>query len=154
MAQYIEIIGLSILASIGFAIVFQIDKKDLIYAGLGGGITRIVYLIFMTFIPYRIVYIALAAFVSALYAEMVSGYKHTPATYYLYPSIIPLIPGDLFYYMCAGLIVGDTEMFENYAIQCTLALVGLGIGFVVCSSFSNYMRIRMLTCGGKAYTDD
>ena len=154
MTQYIEIVGLSILASVGFAIVFQIEKKDLIFAGLGGGITRIAYLFFMSLTPYRIVYAALAAFVAALYAEGLSGYKHTPATYFLYPSIIPLIPGDLFYYMCVGLVSGDNEMFTAYALECTLALVGLGVGFVVCSSFSNYMRIRTLTRGKKAYTEE
>lgn len=152
MAQSVEIVVLSILASIGFAIVFQIEKKDLIWAGLGGGITRVCYIIFTAIIPYRILYAALAALVAALYAEVMSGNKHTPATYYLYPSIIPLIPGDLFYYMCAGLIMRDNEMFTTNATECILALVGLGVGFVVCSSFSHFLRIRKLAGGGKAYT--
>lgn len=151
MAQNLEIIVLSVLASMGFAIVFHIDKKDLWLAGLGGGITRIFYLIFIAFVPYRILYAALAAFVAAIYAEVVSGFKHTPATYYLYPSIIPLIPGDLFYYMCVGIIMRDVDMFENYAAECGLALVGLGVGFVVCSCFSHYMRIRKLTGSRSEY---
>lgn len=144
MAQNIEIIILSIIASIGFAIVFQIEKKELVFAGIGGGVTRIFYLIFMALVPYRILYAALAAMVAALYAEIMSGLKHTPATYYLYPSIIPLIPGDLFYYMCAGIITSDMDMFRKYALECTLALVGLSVGFVVCSCISHYMRIRKL----------
>lgn len=144
MAANIEIVILSILASMGFGIVFQIDKKDLPLAGLGGGITRIFYLIFMALIPYRIIYAALAAFVAALYAEIVSGGRHTPATYYLYPSIVPLIPGDLFYFMCAGLITGNIDAFRMYAFDCGTALVGLGVGFVVCSCVSHYMRIRKL----------
>lgn len=152
MAQNIEIVILSIFASVGFSIVFQIEKKDLVWAGVGGGLTRICYLIFTAFIPYRIVYAALAALVAALYAEVMSGNKHTPASYYLYPSIIPLIPGDLFYYMCAGLIIRDNEMFSKNATECILALVGLGVGFVVCSSFSHFVRIRKLTGGKKAYT--
>lgn len=152
MASNIEIVVLSILASMGFAIVFQIEKKDIIWAGIGGGVTRIFYLIFTACIPYRIVYAAMAAFVAALYAEFMSGSKHTPATYYLYPSIIPLIPGDLFYYMCAGLMLQDSKMFAENATQCILALVGLGVGFVVCSSVSHFIRIRKLAGGGKSYT--
>lgn len=154
MAANLELVILSILASIGFAIVFQIDKKDLVYAGLGGGLTRIGYLIFMSFIPYRIIFVALTAFLAALYAELISGFKHTPATYYLYPSIIPLIPGDLFYYMCAGLIGRDMVMFQDNLEECALALIGLGVGFVVCSCFSHYMRIRKLASLGKTYSDE
>lgn len=144
MLQAIRLILLSVLTSIGFSIVFQVDREDLPYAGIGGGITRLFYILFQLFIPYRVLYVALAAFVSALYAEVISGARHTPATYYLYPAIVPLIPGDLFYYMCAYLITGDMSMFRYYLMECLLALVGLGVGFVVCSCFSNYMRIKEL----------
>lgn len=144
MIGNIELVVLSILASIGFATVFQVEKKDLILAGVGGGVTRIFYLIFMSFIPNRIVYVALAALVAALFAEIVSGIKHVPATYFMYPTMVPLIPGDLFYYMCVGLITSNADMFKQNAIECTLSLVGLSVGFVVCSFVSNAMRIRKL----------
>ena len=151
MAGNIELVILSFLASLGFAIVFQVAKKDLLLAGLGGGLTRIFYLIFIAIIPSRIVYVALAAMVAALYAEIVSGMKHVPATYFMYPTIIPLIPGDLFYYTCAGIITGNAEMFRTNAINLILALVGLTVGFVVCSFVSNIMRIRRLaTIAGKS----
>lgn len=144
MIGNIELVVLSVLASFGFAIVFQVEKKDLILAGIGGGITRIFYLIFLSFIPNRIVYVALSALIAALFAEIVSGIKHVPATYFMYPTMVPLIPGDLFYYMCVGLITRNTDMFKINAIECTLALVGLSVGFVVCSFVSNIMRIRKL----------
>lgn len=151
MAGNIELVVLSFLASLGFAIVFQVAKKDLLLAGLGGGLTRIFYLIFIAIIPSRIVYVAMAAMVAALYAEIVSGMKHVPATYFMYPTIIPLIPGDLFYYTCAGIITGNAEMFRTNAINLILALVGLTVGFVVCSFVSNIMRIRRLaTIAGKS----
>lgn len=144
MVANIELVVLSILASIGFAIVFQIEKKDLLLAGIGGGVTRIFYLIFMAFIPSRIVYVALAALVAALYSEIVSGVKHVPATYFMCPTMIPLIPGDLFYYMCVGIVTRNSDMFKSNGIECMLALVGLSVGFVVCSVVSNLMRIRKL----------
>ena len=154
MAGNIELVVLSFLASLGFAIVFQVAKKDLLLAGLGGGLTRIFYLIFIAIIPSRIVYVAMAAMVAALYAEIVSGMKHVPATYFMYPTIIPLIPGDLFYYTCAGIITGNAEMFRTNAINLILALVGLTVGFVVCSFVSNIMRIRRLaTIAGKSDED-
>ncbi len=142
--ENIELVVLSVIASVGFAIVFQIDKKDLILAGIGGGLTRIFYLIFMSFIPSRIIYVALTAIVAALYSEIVSGIKHVPATYFVYPTIVPLIPGDLFYYMCVGLITKDMLVFRSNAEECLLSLVGLSVGFVICSFVTNFMRIRKL----------
>lgn len=144
MAENIELVMLSFGASLGFGIVFQIRKEDLIYAGLGGAITRILYLIFMEFIPYRIVYVALAAFCAAVYAELLAGYKKMPATVFLYPSIIPLIPGDLFYYTMGGIVTREAELFQNNAVDCILALLGISIGFVLSSSILHYMRQKKI----------
>lgn len=140
MVENMELIALSFLASIGFAIVFQVRGRDLLLAGLGGAITRFVYIIFMAFIPYRIVYAGLAAIVAAFYAEIVATKKKTPATVFLYPSIIPLIPADLIYYTMGGLVLSDTDTFYNNGIDCLLALVGISVGFVVASTISYYIR--------------
>lgn len=140
MLSNVEIVILSFFASLGFGIVFQIRKEDLVYAALGGMFTRIVYLLLMAFVPYRIVYAALAAFFAAVYAEILAFYKKTPATLFLYPSIIPLIPGDLFYYTMGGIVMGNRELFANNVVECILALVGISIGFVLSSSISHYMR--------------
>lgn len=147
----IELVFLSFLASLGFGIVFQIRKSDLIYAGLGGVVTRIAYIILMLFIPYRIVYAACAAFVAAVYAELLAYRKKMPATLFLYPAIIPLIPGDLLYYTMGGIVLSRVEMFESYAAECILALIGISIGFVISSSTSHYIRKhRMAAQGEKA----
>ena len=140
MLSNVEVVILSFFASLGFGIVFQIRKQDLLYAAFGGMLIRIVYLLLMAFIPYRIVYAALAAFFAAVYAEILAYYKKTPATLFLYPSIIPLIPGDLFYYTMGGIVMSDRELFASNAVECILALLGISIGFVISSSISHYMR--------------
>ena len=145
MLSNVEIVILSFFASLGFGIVFQIRKEDLVYAALGGMFTRIVYLLLMSFVPYRIVYAALAAFFAAVYAEILAFYKKTPATLFLYPSIIPLIPGDLFYYTMGGIVMRNGELFTTNAVECLLALVGISIGFVLSSSISHYMRRFRIT---------
>jgi uncharacterized membrane protein YjjB (DUF3815 family) len=144
MLENVELVILSFFASLGFGIVFQIRKSDLVYAGLGGAITRIVYLIFMAFIPYRIVYVGLAAFCASIYAEIMANHKKMPATVFLYPSIVPLIPGDLFYYTMGGIVLSNEELFRNNAVECLLALVGISIGFVISSSALHYIRQKKL----------
>ncbi|MBO5525660.1 MAG: threonine/serine exporter family protein [Clostridia bacterium] len=136
----VELVVLSLLASLGFAVVFRVKPSHLPLAALGGALTRIVYLVLMHFLPYRIVFTALAAFSTALYAELLAIAYKTPATIWLYPSVIPLIPGDLFYFAMAGLIVQNNELFSKYALECVLALIGISVGFVLCSTFVHYVR--------------
>jgi uncharacterized membrane protein YjjB (DUF3815 family) len=140
MMANVELVILSFLASLGFGIVFQIRRENLFLAGLGGALIRIVYLIFMEFIPYRIVYVGLAAFCASVYAEFLAIKKKMPATVLLYPAIVPLIPGDLFYYTMVGIVINDQQMFLDYAWQCLLALAGISVGFVLSSSILHYIR--------------
>lgn len=140
MVESIELIALSFLASLGFAILFQIRGRDLFIAACGGAIIRTVYILFQMFIPYRILYAGLAALCAAFFAELVATKKKTPATYFLYPSIIPLIPGDLIYYTMGGLVLGEPDTFVNNGIDCLLALIGICIGFVVASTVTYYIR--------------
>ncbi len=140
MVESIELIVLSFLASLGFAIVFQLRGKNLIIAAAGGAIVRTVYILLQMFIPYRILYAGLAAMAAAFFAEIIATKKKTPATMFLYPSIIPLIPADLIYYTLGGLVLGEQDTFVNNGIECILALVGICIGFVVASTITVYVR--------------
>ncbi|MCD8105148.1 MAG: threonine/serine exporter family protein [Lachnospiraceae bacterium] len=140
MVNAIKLIICSFGASVGFGIVFRIQKKYLLYAGLGGALTRCVYLILLTFISESFIYSFLAAMAAALYAELMAVHVKTPSTVFLYPSIIPLIPGDLLYYSIVGLILQDTERISQNAVKCVHSLLGLGIGFVIVSIVMYYRR--------------
>lgn len=136
----IELVFISLLASVGFGIVFEIRPKDLVFAGMGGTIIRIVYIILLNFVPYRIVYMTLAAFSAALFAEILAYTKKTPSTVYLYPSIVPIIPGDLIYYSMLGIVWNNKELFNANAGECLLALTGISVGFVLCSTLVHHVR--------------
>lgn len=137
----IELVFLSLLASFGFGIVFCIKPRDLVFAALGGALIRIVYILMQMAVPeYRVVFTTLAAFSAALYAEILAVARKSPSTLYLYPSIVPLIPGDLFYYSALGIVWGNGEMIAKYGPDCLLQLVSMSIGFVLCSSAVFWVR--------------
>ena len=60
MAESIKLIFLSFLASIGFGLKYQMQRRYLIWAGLGGALTRLCYLLLVQFIDARLVYSLLA----------------------------------------------------------------------------------------------
>ena len=137
----IELIGLSFIASAGFGIVFNIQLKDLIYAAIGGTIVRIVYIALQLGMPdNRFICTIIAAFCAALYSEILALTKKEPSVLYRYPSIIPLIPGDLFFYVAAGIIWGNTELITAHGPNLGLVLIGISLGFVLCSTIVHYIR--------------
>ena len=136
-----ELVGLSFIASAGFGIVFNIQLKDLLYAAIGGTIVRIVYISLQAVLPdYRFIFTIVAAFCAALYSEILALVKKEPSVLYRYPSIIPLIPGDLFFYVAAGLVWGDTSLISEHGPTLALVLIGISLGFVLCSTIVHYVR--------------
>ena len=140
MIDNVILVILSFFASLGFAIVFRIERKFLLYAGLGGGLTRIVYLILMQLTDNRAIYMMFAAMFAAAYAEFLAPKMKTPSTVFLYPSIIPLIPGDLLYNTIVGLVLHDSAAFKSNGISCAIALIWMSIGFVLISTMNYYWR--------------
>lgn len=151
MVENIQLVIVSFFASFGFGIVFHIEKKHLFWAGLGGGLTRCVYLILLHTMDNRLMYSILAAMFAALYAEIMATYKKTPSTLFLYPSIIPLIPGDLLYNTMRGVILQDIDMIASNAQSCCLTLIGMSAGFVIVSTITYYKRIYFV---GKQFVED
>lgn len=141
MIDMLRLIILSFFASVGFGIVFRIRGLDLIPAGLGGALTRFVYLVMMQVTDNRLVYITVAATFAALYGELLANMTKDPSTFFIYPSIIPLIPGDLFYYTMLGIIQSDAQMFTSNGSQCLLSLAGMSIGFVLSSTVAHHIRM-------------
>ena len=139
-ARSIELVILTLMASTGFSVVFNIQLKDIGFAALGGAIVRIVYLLIQLGLPeYRFVCVTIAAFVAALYSEILAIVRKEPSTLYLYPSIVPLIPGDLFYYVALG-IVWQNHLLPENGPDLLLSLIGISLGFVICSTVVHYVR--------------
>ena len=120
-------------------VVFRILPQDLWLAGLGGAITRIVLLI-LTPLCARPVYATVAAFVASIYAELLGKVQKKPSTYYTYPAIIPLIPGDLFFYTLIGINQKNSEMVRTNGFDCALTLVSMSVGFALSFAIAHYVR--------------
>jgi len=73
----------------------------------------------------------ISALAASLYGEFMSRKLHVPAAYFIYPSIIPLIPGDMFHYMIASLVTGNIRLAEVQAFNCILSLVALSLGTII-----------------------
>ena len=128
----------ALIGSIGFAVFFNMKRKQIILAGAGGAATWIVYLLCQQqiegyFVPYFI-----ASIFVAVYAEIMARMNRAPATIFLTAAAVPLIPGGSLYYTMAGLVNGDQALFaESGASAVTIALA-ISLGFVVVAIITKY----------------
>ncbi|EFW24508.1 threonine/serine exporter family protein [Solobacterium moorei] len=132
MVNTILVLLLSFTASLGFSVTFGIHGKDkLLYAGLGGFLVRLVNITLSSFVQNHFVITLISALAASLYGEFMSRKLQVPSAYFIYPSIIPLIPGDMFHYMIASIVTGNIRLAEMQAFDCGLSLVALSLGTII-----------------------
>jgi uncharacterized membrane protein YjjB (DUF3815 family) len=116
-------LGVSALATFGFALIFRARPRDLplaacggalawgirLLAGAGGGSDPMAYF--------------MAAITVGLYAELVATIMRTPATVIVVASIIPLVPGGGMFYTMSLATVGDAASAATMGFS-TLMLAG------------------------------
>ena len=137
----IELVVVTLMATAGFSIVFNIQLDDIVFAAIGGVIVRLVYILFKFLLPaYPFIFTTVAAFCAALYSEILALTKKEPSVLYRYPSIIPLIPGDLFCYVAFGIVWQNTSLIQEHGLNLALSLIGISVGFVLCSTIVHYVR--------------
>lgn len=133
MKEFLIGVLTAIIGSIGFAILFSIDLRHLPFAALGGGISWAVYLAVFGVAGSVLTASLVAAFIATIYAEICAKYNRTPATVFLLPSLIPLVPGGSLYYTMSNLIAEYYILSAKYAAETAAVVLGLSGGVVAAS---------------------
>lgn len=122
------LIFFSFTCSVCFGVTFHIRPKSLPLAGLGGAVTRAALILAQAVLESRFLFTLFAAMVGALYAELVARRVKTPITKFLYPSFVPIIPGDLLYDAMVCVVAGSFVECGEYLIELAEALLGIALG--------------------------
>ena len=133
----------SLLAAVSFAVLFSVEKKQLLFCGLTGAIGWTVYMICVE----NNVSVAIANLIATLTLTLVSrifsAVRRTPVTVYLLMGIFPLVPGAGIYYTSYYFIMGDMSRFAQYGTSTikTAGAIVLGIifGFALPQSLFNIL---------------
>lgn len=128
------------IGSMGFAVLYNIRGKRLIFAGLGGFLSWGLFVILNKIIPNEAVNYFLVAFVISVYAEIMARILKTPTTTFITTSLIPLIPGSSLYYTMAYAFESDFERFLQkgaYTLQLSSALA---LGIIVATTLTKLIN--------------
>ena len=117
--------------SVGFGLIFHINKRYLPAAAVGGALGWLAYLLLSHHGNHIFVSMLVASFCVAIYAEILARLYGAPSTPFFVTSAIPLIPGSTLYYCMSALPEGNTELAEKYGSQTFLCALGIAGGMAI-----------------------
>lgn len=120
--------------SLGFAMLFHIRSRRMWLGALGGMAVWIVYLFTGLFTQNVFFGFALASMAATCYGEWMARKEKTPATLFLVPAVIPLIPGGSLYDTMYCAVNGDYSGFVSTGLHTLTMAAAIAIGILVASS--------------------
>ena len=131
------------IGSFGFAVFLKMKGKQIVLAGIGGGITWALYLLLESTLGGVFLPNLLASIFVGIYAEVMARVNRAPATIFLTTGAVPLIPGGSLYYTMLGLVEQDEQLFADSGTKAAVIALAIALGFVCVAIANNfYIRIR------------
>ncbi len=130
----IKMTALAFLGSVFPVILFNIDRKKIFWAGLGGALAYLAYSIALDSSGSQVLSSFWGAFTVNIYSELMARIKKTPAAMFYVPGIFPLVPG-VTAYSTISLIVNGSYSEAMSMGMLTLALGGaIAFGIMLSST--------------------
>ncbi len=142
MTEVIIKIIAGVISTFGFAILFRLKPSQWVFASLDGLVACVLYFAFIDLFDTELLPNAIAAFGAAIFAEIFARIAKTPATVFLLPGCIALVPGGSLYYTMSNLISQNNDA----AVDCFLTTLSVGIGIgggVIAASLLRYVVVSL-----------
>ena len=129
-------------ATLGFTLYFGARRRFFFVCALGGLLAWGVYLLTeLGFHSLFLSYFAAAAF-AVLYAEILARYLKCPATLFVVPAILPLVPGGSLYYTLDAAVHGDMPAARQLGAETLIAALAIAAGISVVTALRELHRKR------------
>ena len=121
----------SFLGSLGFSLLFNLKGKRLLWASLGGTLSWAIFLVVEALTNNLFLCGVISAMVATAYSEIFARILKTPKTAFIFPAIVPMVPGGSLYYTMSHVISGNMEAALQYATSTLSMAIALAFGIVV-----------------------
>ncbi len=127
-------------ASVGFSVLFNSPRKQVFYAGITGGFGWYFYEILKN----MGISVIFASFVGALIvgilSELLARIRKMPATVFVVPGIIPLVPGYGLYFSMLSVIESNHEEAIRVGVETIMVAVVIASAIILSTTFGNLIR--------------
>lgn len=132
----------ALLGTVAFSAIFRVRPNWLLLATLGGGAVYSVFCLCETLGAPAFAASFFCALFGATYAEICARLCRAPATVFLTPSIISIVPGGSLYYTMSALLAGNTALgLEKAALTLSIS-AGLVVGTMAVTIITSLLRGR------------
>lgn len=131
----------SIIASLGFGIIFNIKGLKLLFASIGGGLGWFVYSLSLNFNFTDLISLFLSSIAVSIYAEIFARILKTPVTSIVITSLIPLVPGSLMYYTMYEAILGNFRNSLENGFNALASAGSLALGIILISTITKSITL-------------
>lgn len=144
MEQMIIQLITATLGTFAFSMVFHLRKEFLGWAALGGFLSWVVYLLALNGLGKNpFISCLISAACVAFYGEVMARKLKGPATVFIIPGVLPLIPGSSLFYTMSNAVSADWDMAQHYGFLTVQFALGIAIGIsLVMGVFSMARNIK------------
>lgn len=125
---------LAFLGSFAGAVLFNIERYNLIWAGLCGGIAWTIYKLLIISSGRAIYATFIAAIFVGLFSEVMARKVKTPAYVFSIPGMYPLVPGIMAFDTIYLLVFGKMEEGINKGIETAATAGAIAFGIMLAST--------------------
>lgn len=137
---YIYQFVISFMATIGFGIFFGAPFNSIIPTGISGAISWVVYYFFSNNLGGPIAATFVASLCVGIFGEGLAIKYKKPATVFITPGIVSLVPGAGTYYTMLYLVDKDFTNAANFGAQTLFVAAAIAVGIVTATVFSRSIK--------------
>ena len=134
----------SFLCSFGFGILFNIPRKQLVFASVAGAAGWMIYSTSLISFESTVMAAFTASLTVGIISEILAKIRRVPATIYVIPGIIPLVPGYGLYYSMRKIIEADYMKAIEVGTETVLVAVAISSAVIVTTTLGRKLiRIKV-----------
>ena len=122
----------AVIGTFGFSLLFGLKKYKLLWSTVGGMVVWGVYAIMCATVSESLFLCNfIPAIIGTLYSQILARVIKAPATMFIFPSLVVLVPGGMLYYSMSSIIRGDIQGGFSRAMDTVEVSFALALGIVV-----------------------
>jgi uncharacterized membrane protein YjjB (DUF3815 family) len=131
---------LAFVGSLCVGILFNVKKKNLVWAGLSGTLGWIAYLLFYRITGEVILPTFMGALFVGLYSEIAARAFRSPATIFSISGIFPLVPGIAAYNTIQYIVEVKLQEAAEKGVETMAAAIAIAFGIMLTSTIFKFIR--------------
>lgn len=128
------------LSTVGFSVLFTTPKDSIVKAGIVGSIGWGLYYISSLVLNNSIISTLIASISIGIVGELFAKYYKKPATVFIIPGIIPLVPGAGMYYTMLELVEKNYYAAVDMGTETFFLAAAISIGLIISTTLSTSIK--------------